>query len=80
LAPANFPAAASSTMVFHAHAGLHVDHIPDIIISDLIGYPSHGRRLLLQSNESLLVNAPSGNAFDIDTPKERTEAFAMVLN
>jgi hypothetical protein len=64
-------------MVFHSHAGLNIDHIPDdIVIPNLIFDPKHGRRSLSQSNKSVLIDAPSGNIFDINTVKERTESLA----
>jgi len=67
-------------MVFHSHRGLNVDYIPDdIIVSDLIFNPIHGRRPLSQSNKALLIDAPSGITVDIDTIKERTESLAKGL-
>lgn len=67
-------------MVFHPHAGLNVSHIPDdIILPDLIFNPAHGRRPFSQSNKSLLIDAPSGNAFTIEIIRERTEALAKGL-
>jgi hypothetical protein len=67
-------------MVFNSHRGLNVDYIPDdIIVSDLIFNPTHGRRPFSQSNKALLIDAPSGNAYDIATIKERTESLAKGL-
>ena len=68
-------------MVFHSHAGSHIDHIPDdIIIPNLIFDLKHGRRPLSQSNKSVLIDASSGNIYDIDTVKERTESLAKGLS
>jgi len=68
-------------MVFHSHAGLNVDHIQDdIIVPELIFDLKHGRRLLSQSNKSVLIDAPSGTTFDINTVEERTEALAKGLS
>ena len=67
-------------MVFKSHRDLNVDYIPDdIIVSDLIFNPTYGRRPLSQSNSALLIDAPTGSAFDIDTIKERTESLAKGL-
>jgi hypothetical protein len=67
-------------MVFYAHGGLRIDHIPDdITISQLILDPRYGRRPLSQSNRSLLIDAPSGQTFDIHRIKERTESLAKGL-
>jgi hypothetical protein len=64
-------------MVFNAHAGLHIDHIPDdIILPDLVFNPHYGRRPLSQSNSSVFIDAPSGMQFTLDQVKERTESFA----
>ena len=68
-------------MVFHSHAGLNIDHIPDdIIVPNLIFDLKHGRRPLSQSNKSVLIDAPSGNTFDINTVEERTESLAKGLS
>jgi hypothetical protein len=67
-------------MVFHSHAGLNIDHIPDdIIVPDLIFNLKHRRRPLSQSNKSVLIDAPSGNTFDIKMVEERTESLAKGL-
>jgi len=67
-------------MVFDAHENLHVDSIPDdIILPDLILDPRYGRRSLSQSNKSVVIDAPSGAAYDIETLKERTESLAKGL-
>jgi hypothetical protein len=68
-------------MVFNSHANLNVDYIPDdIVVSDLIFDPQYGRRPLSQSNNSLLIDAPSNDVFDIGTIKERTESLAKGLS
>jgi hypothetical protein len=67
-------------MVFNAHAGLHIDHIPDdIILPDLVFDPRYGRRPGSQSNSSVFIDAPSGKQFTLDQVKERTESFAKGL-
>jgi len=67
-------------MVFEAHENLHIDHIPDdIILPDLILDPRHGRRPLSQSNKSMVIDAPSGTAYDLETLKERSESLAKGL-
>ena len=68
-------------MVFHSHARLNIDHIPDdIIVPELIFNLKHGRRPLSQSNHSVLIDAPSGTAFDLNTVEERTEALEKGLS
>jgi hypothetical protein len=67
-------------MVFHAHNGLHIDHIPDdITISDLILDSRYGRRPISQSNEALLIDAPTGKSVTLERIKERSEALARGL-
>ena len=67
-------------MTFRAHAGKHIDYIPDdIIIPDLILKPDYGRRPLSQSRKSLLIDAPSGHSYDIETLGERSESLAKGL-
>jgi hypothetical protein len=67
-------------MVFKAHAGLHIDHIPDdIILPDLVFNPLYGRRPVSESNSSVFIDAPSGKQFTLDQVKERTESFAKGL-
>jgi len=67
-------------MVFEAHENLRLDYIPDdIILPDLILDPRFGRRPLSQSNKSVVIDAPTGTAYDIETLKERTESLAKGL-
>ena len=67
-------------MIFKAHAGAHIDSIPDdIIIPDLILKPDYGRRPLSESNKTILIDAPTGKSYDIETLKERTESLAKGL-
>ena len=67
-------------MVFHAHNGLEIAHIPDdIILSDLIFDPGYSRRPLSQSNKALFIDAVTGKAVDITMIKERTESLAKGL-
>ena len=67
-------------MVFHSHKKIEVNHIPDdVIVSDLIFDPRHGRLPLSQSNQSAIIGAPSATAYNIATMKERTESLAKGL-
>jgi hypothetical protein len=67
-------------MVFKAYKGLKVDYIPDdIIVPELIFNHKYGRRPLSQSNKALLIDAPSGTKFNIETVAERTESLAKGL-
>lgn len=67
-------------MVFQAHGGLHIDHIPDdIIVPELILNPQYGRRPLSQSNKAFLIDAPSGIELNKETIAERIESLAKGL-
>jgi hypothetical protein len=68
------------SMVFKAHAGLHLDQIPDdITVPELIFNPKHGRRPLSQSNTAVLIDAPSGSSYTLEQMKGRMEALAKGL-
>lgn len=68
------------TMVFKAHGGLTLDHIPDdITVSELLFNPKYGRRPLEESNEKVLIDAPSGESFTLEMMRKRMEALAKGL-
>jgi 4-coumarate--CoA ligase len=67
-------------MVFHAHGGLHIDHIPDdITLPDLVLDSRYGRRPLSESNKKVLIDAPTGKSVNLEQLKERTESLAKAF-
>jgi len=56
-----FPGQLRINMVFKAHAGLHLDNIPDdITVPEFLFNEKYGRRPLSQSNRAVMIDAPSG--------------------